>query len=1006
MTPALATSPGAPATGAAPEAAGDRASGPAEPPARGAPGEIDARCDHCAAPLGQAEAPVVGADGRYCCHGCAAVAALLRAEGLDREYYRLLAATAPEGTGAGAGAPSQAGGAPTQVGRAPGRRYAEMDEDAFHALYVRPAGEGRARTELWVEGARCAACVWLLERLPRVVPGVVSCRLDLGRSMAEVTWEPARTTLSAVARGVHGLGYPAHPYRGVSLRDARRREDRAALTRIAVAGALAGNVMLLSFALYGGAFSGMEPAYAALFRWTALALTVPAVLGPGQVFLRGAWAGLRTRALHMDLPISLGLLAGLAWGAWNTWRGAGEIYFDTVTVLIFLLLTGRWLERRAQRRASDAAELLHAVAPSVARRVERADAPGDTPDDASSGAAGGAREVPVEALAAGDLVEVRAGDPVPVDGVVTHGRTELDLSLLTGESRPQPAGPGAAVHAGTLNLAARVVVRVTETGERTRVGRLMRLVEEQARRRAPIVRLADRIAGAFVAAVLVLAAVTVALWWGAGPDLAIDHAVALLVVTCPCALGMATPLAVSVALGRAARAGAVVRGGEVLERLVPRGRLWLDKTGTITTGAASADGLRLVAWDGPAEVAPLVLALERGSAHPLARAFARAFAAAPPADGPEDASAPGSLLPVPVPVPVPGPAVVPGPRPPEGASPPGSLSPGPTDPFAPPSTWPRVAGPLPACDGPARRGAAGLEGRVAGRRVRVGSPAWVAVGESGPESTPAEVPAWAAARIAEHLAGGRTPVAVAVDGPALEAASPIATARKAMPSPDRGNGNGNGNGNGKENCGGCELRVVAVAAFADRPRPEAATAIARLRAQGWRVGVLSGDHPEVVRAVAREVGVDPADALGGLSPEDKLARVVADRAAGPVVMVGDGVNDAAALAAATVGVGVHGGAEATLAAADVFLVRPDLGAVADLVDGADHTWATIRRGLAVSLAYNVVGAGLAISGVITPWLAAVLMPLSSVSVVLAASRAGRPWRRPALAAPVEAPPCR
>src|SRR5262249_10014796 len=258
----------------------------------------------------------------------------------------------------------------------------------------------------------------------------------------------------------------------------------------------------------------MEPEFAAIFRWASLALALRSVIWGGGVFFRGAWTALSARALGMDLPVSIGLLAGFLHGAVNTIRGAGEVYFDSVTALIFLLLFGRYLQRRQQRRAADAAELVAALHPSRARLID-------------------GREVPLEALVPGCRVEVRAGDAVPADGVIVAGRSAVDASLLSGEPAPVAVEPGDAVHAGTVNRSARLEVRVDKTGEDTRVGRLMKLVEDHARRRAPIAMLADRISGHFVAAVLALAGLTLALWWRVDPVRAIDHAVALLIVTCP-----------------------------------------------------------------------------------------------------------------------------------------------------------------------------------------------------------------------------------------------------------------------------------------------------------------------------------------------------------------------------------------------------------------------------------------------------------------------------------------
>ena len=305
---------------------------------------------------------------------------------------------------------------------------------------------------------------WFLRYELTGVDGVAEVRLDLGRSLATVTWNPETTPLSEVARSLDSIGYAPHPFRGVEARDMARREERALLIRIAVAGAIAGNVMLIAFALYGGHFHGISEEFEAFFRWVSLALAAPSVTWCATVFYRGAWGALKARALHMDLPIAIGIVAGFTQGAVNTIRGTGEIYFDSVTALIFFLLVGRFLQRRQQLKAASSTELLFSLAPSTARLVE----------------SDGVREVPLEALTPGATVEIRAGDSVPADGVVTEGSSTLDRSLLTGESLPEPVEIGDPVHAGTVNLGARLLIEVRATGEDTRVGRLMRLVEEAA----------------------------------------------------------------------------------------------------------------------------------------------------------------------------------------------------------------------------------------------------------------------------------------------------------------------------------------------------------------------------------------------------------------------------------------------------------------------------------------------------------------------------------------------
>ena len=799
--------------------------------------EVRAACAHCGLPV---PGDPRGSDWPgFCCAGCEAVHTLLREAGGEGGYATIRATWPPS------------------LGAAPltDRTYEELDDPGVRARIGSIDAAGLATAELYLEGVHCSACIWLIERLPRLVPGIIEARLHLGLGRATVVWDPRATELSRIARTLAGLGYAPHPARGLGEQRARQREDRRMLARVGVAGAVAANVMAIAFALYGGILDSMEPEFAGFFRWLSLVLTVPSLVWGGGIFFAGACRALRQGVLHMDLPISIGLGVGFAHGAVATVRGTGEVYFDTITVLIFLLLSGRYLLRRQHRAAADAAELLAALAPSVARRIEPA----------------GVREVPLEVLVRGDRVEVRAGDLVPADGRVIDGRSAVDLALLTGESRPVDVEPGDRVHAGTLNVAGRIEVAVERTGEETRVGRLMRLVEEHARRRAPIALLADRLAGVFVAVVLGLAGITLTLWWPSSPDRAIESAVALLIVTCPCALALATPLAVTAAVGQAARAGLLVKGADAIERLAAPGTMLFDKTGTLTTGQPG-----LVSWWGDPGLRPLVGALEAGSAHPLARALAAALAA--------DASA----------VTVARATEVPG---------------------------------------------GGIDGEVGGRHVVVGSPRFAA-------SRGARVGVDAMGAIERVATEGLTPVAVAVDG-----------------------------------------QVVAVAALGDTLRPEAPAVLEQIRARGWRVGILSGDHPAVVAAVARRLGLDDCACLSDVSPEGKLRHVERVRSSGPVVMVGDGVNDAAALAAATVGVGVHGGAEAVLAVADVYVTRSGLTPVAGLLEGARRTLAVIRRNLACSLGYNAVAVVLAMTGHLNPVVAAVLMPLSSLTVIASSFRA-------------------
>ncbi len=796
-------------------------------------GEV--RCTHCTLPV-PAGFVDSARERQFCCNGCATAFAILHQHGLDRYYEFAQKREAPV--------------------RASARRYEEFDHPAFAERYVVVSDRGVARTELYLEGVHCASCVWLVERVPLIVSGVVRAELDIRRSRAVVEWDALAVSLSAIAATLASLGYPPHPFRGVARNAIRTREDRAMLMRIGIAGAIAINVMLAALALYSGELNGMDGSLTRFFRWISFGLIIPAFVWPGRVFFTGAWAALRTRSLHMDLPIALALAVGLIRGAINTIIDSGPIYFDGLALLIFALLVGRFLQQRGQRMAADAAELLHALAPVSARVVD----------------AQGIHEIPADALLPGMVLDVRAGESFAADGIVIEGTSTVNAALLTGESRPVSVGTSEHVFAGTHNIEAPLRVLVEQAGETSRIAKLMQQVAESARRRAPVVQMANRMAGIFVAVVLTAAAITWLVKWRMHSAHALDDAIALLIVTCPCALALATPLAITVAVGRAAGRGILIKGGDALELLSTPATLVLDKTGTVTEGTTS-----LVSWIGDERVKSVVLALEVGSSHPLADGFRRGLV-----DYADEASR----------------HVV--------------------------RDVKHVAG-------------GGLEATVDGAFVRIGSPRFVSRATEG--SAVPIVPALQDAMSAMDRT--LTPVYVSIDG-----------------------------------------QIVAAASLGDRVRADAAESLAALRAAGWKTIMLSGDAQEVVDAVGASLGFAAGDAIGAASPEDKLAFVERAKLRGRVVMVGDGVNDAAAIAAAHVGIGVHGGAEACLSTADVYLTRPGLDGLVELTSGAHDTMRVIRRNIGFSIGYNVIGASLAMLGLLNPLIAAVLMPTSSLTVVL------------------------
>lgn len=804
------------------------------------------RCTHCSLPVPPG-LRIEGRDEQFCCSACEAVYEAIHGCGLEAYYQIREAARA---------------GAQPAVQAAIGSR-SEYDDPAFHERFVTTEPSGVARCDLLLEGVHCVACVWLLERLPQIVPGALEARLDLGRATLRVTWDPQQTPLSALVRAIESLGYPVHPARTGDAQSLRKREDRRALAAIAVAGACTGNVMLLSVALYGGFTEGFDDAYRSWFRWLAAGLAAISLLGPARVFYRGAWAAIRARQGRLDMPIAIALaVAGLA-GVINAVRGEGEIYFDSLTMLVFLLLVGRFLQSRQQRRATDAVELLYSLTPTRARVVDEN---------------GTRTETSIDAVERGMLVEVKPGESVPVDGtveeVVDAERVAFDASILTGESAPVETSVGQPVAAGSVCTHSTAVIRATAVGAETRIGNLMRSLERLASERTPVIGAAEKLAGWFVGAVTLLSLITLIAWWHAGPAVAIEHAVALLIACCPCALALATPLATSLAIGRAASLGILIKGGGVLETLQRPGTLLLDKTGTLTRGAFG-----LASEWGDAESRAYAAALEADSTHPIGRALA------------EDR-------------------------------------------------------PLYRATQVEHRTGKGVVGSIGGIRTATGSASFMQdLGITIPQGFVQQ------ATIAART--GRTPIYVARS----------------------------------EN-------VVGLLELGDSPRPETRAHLDALRAAGWDIRILSGDHPEAVRACGERLGLDLEDCRGGLSPEQKVHAVesAAAQSSGPVVMVGDGVNDAPALARAEVGIAVSGGAEASLAAADVYLRTPGIEGLRLLTEGSRRACTIIRTAIAVSVVYNALAVTLAMAGLLSPLIAAIVMPISSASV-LAVAIGGRSFQR-------------
>ena len=875
----------------------------AETPSEGA-GAGAAACHHCGAPLGGRglAVRVAGSEVRVCGDPCRTAALTIAGAGLDAWY-----AIRAHAEAAGALTADPAFRADLDAWRTP----------EVAAPHLRSAGRGTAEVTLTVEGMRCAGCAWLVERLLAKAPGVLAAAVDFSLRRAEVRFDTGAAALPALLETLAHAGYRATPYSAHAEEAAIEAERRTRLRGLGISALFGMQVMLLSIALHvsgaSGHDGGMSPEFERLFRWLAMLLTVPVLVWPGRDFFTGAVTALRERRLTMDVPVALGLSIAFLASAFATVSGEGEIWFDSVAMFVTLLGGARYLELVARRRSTATVRALARAAPLVAIRVRqsedgRAGEDGEMPD---------AREkreerVPAAALRPGDRVRVRPGETVPADGVIRAGDSAFDESLLTGESHPVARSCGGRVLAGSINGTGVVEVEVSSAGDGTVLGGVLRRAERAARERPAIALLADRVAAWFIAGVLVLAAAVAGAWLLHDPSRAVAVVVSVLVVTCPCALSLATPAAMTAALGALARAGVVATRANAVERLALATHCLADKTGTLSEGRLRLRAVTAAGGLSAAECIETAAALERYATHPAGSAIiAAAGDTAGGADGTH--GAPRS----------------------EAAG--GGPAPAPHHPR------PRVE--------EARAGPGGVEGRIAGLRHAVGNAAFVG----------------GACRLA--------PDAFGRDG------HERGTGDRSVD----GDGDGGGTSLGTRVHLAREGALLASFDLADTLRPEARELVDGLRARGLETTIASGDSAAPVERAGEALGV--ARRLAGLSPADKLAE--ADRIAARgerVLMLGDGVNDAPALAGAHVSVAMGRGAAAAANRADAVLLGDDPLALLAGLDIARRARHIVKQNLAWALAYNLVALPLAALGAVPPWAAAIGMSLSSLAVAANALR--------------------
>jgi P-type Cu2+ transporter len=542
-------------------------------------------------------ASVSGHRQPVCCAGCRAVAEVISYSGLG-SYYD--SRTALPATPAATGAIDE---------------YAIYDYPEVQQTFARRVSEHERETTLLLEGITCSACLWLNERHLGALQGVTGIEVNYATRRAQVRWDDRRIQISKILAAVRAIGYRAFPSTLAAADALRQRERRSSLWRLAVAGLGMMQVMMYAVPAYLAEDGSMSADIQVLMRWASLLLTLPVMLYSCAPFFGGAWRDLRNRSLGMDVPVALGILVAFVASVVATMRGAGEVYFDSIAMFAFLLLLTRYLEQQARQKAARGLEYIARALPASARRL-RGFPLGDEQE-----------EVAAVSLAAGDVVLVKAGESIPADGTLLRGETETDESLLTGESRPVFRAPGDSVVAGAVNRLSPIIMQVDRAGDQTRASHIARLVERAASQRPRIIQVTDRIAAYFVLAVLLIAAATGIGWYFIDPSKALWITVAVLVVTCPCALSLATPTVLAVTTASLARRGLIVTSARAIEFLARVSHMVFDKTGTLTDGRLRL--VRAVPYRGLTEVDALKLAagIESQSEHPIGRAFLRALGA-------------------------------------------------------------------------------------------------------------------------------------------------------------------------------------------------------------------------------------------------------------------------------------------------------------------------------------------------------------------------------------------
>jgi len=805
-------------------------------------------CFHCGQAIPEGDLilkPINGDEQKFCCHGCASVCEVIYEAGMQSFYQRT-----PDGELLSPPPP-------------PNRDIEFYDYDEVQSQYV---GElvNRREITLMSEAIHCAACVWLIEHTMAKVDGIQLTAVNFTNKQIKVRWDNNVVKLSDIIKKLNSIGYDATPYDASASEQAYRKANRDLLYRLGFAGFAMMNVMWFSIALYTGAAEDQE--FRGYFHWLQFIIATVTLAYSGQPFLKGAWTSIKSRTVGMDVSISLGMLTTYAYSTWVTMHpeSFGEVYFDTLIDFMFLLLIGRYLEAISKNKAIDASRRLMDLQPKVARQLKD----------------GEQQIVPVRTLLKGSLILVKPGDQFPVDGVVVDGQGMVNEAMLSGESRELSKSEGDSVSAGTINVDGSLTIEVKAILQDTKLGKIVHLVEEAQGSKAPIQCTADKIMPWFVTTTITLAVASFVYWYfNAGIEFAIMTGTAVLIITCPCAFGLATPMAIAVASGVSARHGILVKNGAVLETLNKIEHFVFDKTGTLTKGEMKVVDSSWIEGVDKKQAFLEVASIERKSEHSLGLAVT------------ESVKEQYKLT---------------------------------------VNSWLEV-GQFKAFPGK------GVTGSIENNQYHIGTAKWL---------------------ISEHIA---------LSDALLDIANKMATEGKTAIWVSK------------------NTKIQGVVFLEDEIRPEALTLIRRLKAKGKQVTMLSGDQSIVAQQVAERLG--GMQVIAEVLPEDKNQVIKDLQSSGQqVAMVGDGVNDAPALVRSNVGIALGSGTDVSMDSADIVLINDNILAVDTAVDLSARTLRTVKQNIASSIAYNIIMVPLAMGGLLTPLIAAITMPLSSLIVIGNAAR--------------------